>query len=58
MAIVTGERGGNAPSQRWAASMTPNATLCTCSKAGQGGRFPIFKKPVRFTSNHRAFLEW
>ncbi len=57
MAIVTGERGENAPRQRWAAPVGPDAALYTYSKAEQGDHLLMFKNPVKFTSDLRTTLD-
>ena len=56
-AIFSGEESNNLPSQRWAASVIPNATLYTYSSAEHGDHFLMFKNPVKFTNDLRAFLE-
>ncbi|MET0532062.1 MAG: hypothetical protein ABW003_27660 [Microvirga sp.] len=43
-------------SQRWAASVIPNATLYTYISAEQGDHFLMFKNPVKFTDDLRSFL--
>jgi pimeloyl-ACP methyl ester carboxylesterase len=56
-AIFSGEESTNLPSQRWAASVIPNAMLYSYSAAEQGDHFLMFKNPVKFTRDLRAFLE-
>ena len=57
VAIFSGEESNNLESQRWAASVVPNATLYSYSSAEQGDHFLMFKNPVKFTDDLRAFLE-
>jgi len=56
-AIFTGTESNNLPSQRWAASAIPGATLYVYSKAEQGDHFLMFKNPVKFANDLRRFLE-
>lgn len=56
-AIFSGEYSNNLPSQRWMASVIPNAKLYTYSKAEQGDHFLMFKNPFKFTEDLRDFLE-
>lgn len=56
-AIFSGEYSNNLPSQRWAQSVIPGGTLFTYSKADQGNHFLMFKNPVKFTEDLRAFLQ-
>ena len=56
-AIFSGEYSNNLPSQRWMASVIPNATLYAYSKAEQGDHFLMFKNPFKFTQDLRDFLE-
>ncbi|MCJ2038994.1 alpha/beta hydrolase [Methylobacterium sp. J-059] len=56
-AIFTGEWSANVPSQRWARSVIPGATLHVYTKAEQGDHFLMFKNPVKFTDDLRAFLD-
>jgi len=56
-AIFSGEESNNLPSQRWAASVIPNATLFSYSSAEHGDHFLMFKNPFKFTDDLRAFLE-
>jgi len=55
-AIFTGEYSNNLPSQRWMQKTIPWAKLYVYSKAEQGDHFLMFKNPVKFTSDLRAFL--
>ena len=55
-AIFSGEYSSNLPSQRWMASVIPDATLYTYSRAEQGDHFLMFKNPFRFTQDLHAFL--
>ena len=56
-AIFSGDESNNLPSQRWAKSVIPNATLYTYTSAAQGDHFLMFKNPVRFAEDLRSFLE-
>lgn len=56
-AIFTGEYSANVPSQRWMASVIPNASLHVYRKEEQGDHFLMFKNPIKFTQDLRAFLE-
>lgn len=56
-AIFSGQESNNLPSQRWAQSSIPNATLYTYTGAEQGDHFLMFKNPFKFTEDLRAFLE-
>jgi pimeloyl-ACP methyl ester carboxylesterase len=56
-AIFTGTESNNLPSQRWAASVIPRAKLYVYSAAEQGDHFLMFKNPVKFTTDLRAFLD-
>ena len=56
-AIFSGDESNNLPSQRWAQSVIPNATLFAYSSAAQGDHFLMFKNPVRFVDDLRSFLE-
>jgi pimeloyl-ACP methyl ester carboxylesterase len=56
-AIFSGEESNNLPSQRWAQSVMPKATLYAYSSAAQGDHFLMFKNPVRFADDLRLFLE-
>lgn len=55
-AIFTGEYSHNLPSQRWMASVIPQATLYVYSKEEQGDHFLMFKNPFRFEKDLRMFL--
>ena len=55
-AIFSGEFSGNLPSQRWMQTAIPNATLFVYSKAEHGDHVLMFKNPVKFTNDLRAFL--
>ena len=56
-AIFSGEYSHNLPSQRWMASVIPDATLYAYTEAEQGDHFLMFKNPFTFTEDLRAFLE-
>jgi len=56
-AIFSGEYSNNLTSQRWMASVIPNASLYVYTKAEQGDHFLMFKNPFKFTEDLRAFLE-
>jgi pimeloyl-ACP methyl ester carboxylesterase len=56
VAIFSGDESNNLPSQRWAQSVVPNATLYSYTSAEQGDHFLMFKNPVKFTSDLQAFL--
>jgi pimeloyl-ACP methyl ester carboxylesterase len=56
-AIFSGEESNNLPSQRWMASVIPNATLYAYTREEQGDHFLMFKNPLKFTSDLRTFLE-
>jgi len=56
-AIFSGEESNNLPSQRWAASVIPNATLYAYTREEQGDHFLMFKNPLKFTNDLRSFLE-
>ncbi len=56
-AIFSGEYSHNLPSQRWMASVIPNARLYAYTEAEQGDHFLMFKNPFRFTQDLRDFLE-
>jgi len=55
-AIFSGEYSNNLPSQRWMASVIPNATLYSYTKEEQGDHFLMFKNPIKFTTDLRSFL--
>jgi pimeloyl-ACP methyl ester carboxylesterase len=57
VAIFSGEESNNLPSQRWAASVIPGARLYAYTAAEQGDHFLMFKNPVKFTTDLRAFLD-
>ena len=57
VAIFSGEESNNLPSQRWAQSVMPNATLYSYTKAEQGDHFLMFKNPFKFTADLRSFLD-
>ena len=56
-AIFSGEYSHNLPSQRWMASVIPDATLYAYTEAEQGDHFLMFKNPFKFTEDLRDFLE-
>ena len=56
-AIFSGEYSHNLPSQRWMASVIPDATLYAYTEAEQGDHFLMFKNPFKFTQDLRDFLE-
>lgn len=56
-AIFTGEYSNNLPSQRWMASVIPNAQLHVYAKTEQGDHFLMFKNPFKFAEDLSAFLE-
>lgn len=56
-AIFSGEHSNNLPSQRWMASVIPDAKLYVYTQAEQGDHFLMFKNPFKFTEDLRAFLE-
>jgi len=56
-AIFSGAESNNLPSQRWAKSVIPNATLFEYTSAEQGDHFLMFKNPVKFAEDLRSFLE-
>lgn len=56
-ALFSGVESNNLPSQRWAASVIPNATLYVYTAAEQGDHFLMFKNPLKFTQDLRSFLE-
>lgn len=57
VAIFSGEESTNLPSQRWAASTIPDATLYSYTSAEQGDHFLMFKNPIKFTNDLASFLE-
>lgn len=56
-AIFSGDYSNNLPSQRWMASVIPNARLYAYTQSEQGDHFLMFKNPFKFTADLRAFLE-
>jgi non-heme chloroperoxidase len=56
-AIFSGDESNNLPSQRWAQSVIPGATLFSYTSAEQGDHFLMFKNPVKFVRDLRFFLE-
>lgn len=56
-AIFSGEYSNNLPSQRWMASVIPDAKLYAYTRSEQGDHFLMFKNPFKFTEDMRAFLE-
>jgi pimeloyl-ACP methyl ester carboxylesterase len=56
VAIFSGGESNNLPSQRWAQSVIPDATLYSYTSAEQGDHFLMFKNPVKFTSDLQVFL--
>jgi len=56
-AIFSGDESNNLPSQRWAQSVIPGAELFSYTAAQQGDHFLMFKNPVQFVRDLRAFLE-
>ena len=56
-AIFSGEYSHNLPSQRWMASVIPDATLYAYTEAEQGDHFLMFKNPFKFSEDLHAFLE-
>ncbi|MFN7101650.1 MAG: alpha/beta fold hydrolase [Pseudorhizobium sp.] len=57
VAIFSGEESTNLPSQRWAASTIPDATLYSYTSDEQGDHFLMFKNPIKFTNDLTSFLE-
>ncbi|CAN5363656.1 alpha/beta hydrolase [soil metagenome] len=55
-AIFSGAFSNNLPSQRWMASVIPDATLYDYTEAEQGDHFLMFKNPVKFAADVEAFL--
>lgn len=55
-AIFSGEQSNNLPSQRWAQSVVPGATLFTYTTEEQGDHFLMFKNPPKFTQDLQSFL--
>ena len=56
-AIFSGENSNNLPSQRWMASVIPNARLYVYTRSEHGDHFLMFKNPVKFTEDLRGFLD-
>jgi pimeloyl-ACP methyl ester carboxylesterase len=56
-AIFSGDESNNLPSQHWAQSVIPGATLFSYTSAEQGDHFLMFKNPVKFVRDLRSFLE-
>ena len=56
-AIFSGEYSNNLPSQRWMASVIPNARLYAYTRSEQGDHFLMFKNPFKFSQDLHAFLE-
>ena len=56
-AIFSGENSNNLPSQRWMASVIPNARLFVYTRSEHGDHFLMFKNPVKFTEDMRGFLD-
>ncbi len=56
VAIFTGEKSNNLPSQRWMHSAIAGSKLYMYSEAEQGDHFLMFKNPVKFTTDLREFL--
>ncbi len=56
-AIFSGDESNNLPSQRWARSVIPRATLYAYTSGEQGDHFLMFKNPVKFVGDLRSFLE-
>ncbi|MNI67492.1 hypothetical protein D3C73_1231250 [compost metagenome] len=56
-AIFSGEYSNNLPSQRWMASVIPNARLYAYTQSEHGDHFLMFKNPFKFSQDLHAFLE-
>ncbi|MBL0576868.1 alpha/beta fold hydrolase [Aeromonas caviae] len=56
-AIFSGEYSNNLPSQRWMASVIPNARLYAYTRSEQGDHFLMFKNPFKFSQDLHTFLE-
>ena len=56
-AIFSGEESNNLPSQHWAQSVVPGATLYSYTTQEQGDHFLMFKNPLKFTQDLSSFLE-
>lgn len=57
VAIFSGEHSNNLPSQRWMHKTIPGSKLFVYSKAEQGDHFLMFKNPIKFAADLRAFLD-
>jgi pimeloyl-ACP methyl ester carboxylesterase len=57
VAIFSGDMSSNLPSQRWAAATIPGAKLYAYTEAEHGDHALMFKNPVKFTNDLRAFLD-
>ncbi|SDO38769.1 Pimeloyl-ACP methyl ester carboxylesterase [Rhodoferax sp. OV413] len=55
-AIFSGEQSNNLPSQRWAQSVVPGATLFSYTTEEQGDHFLMFKNPLKFKQDLQLFL--
>lgn len=55
-AIFSGEQSNNLPSQHWAQSVVPGATLYSYTTQEQGDHFLMFKNPLKFTQDLQHFL--
>lgn len=55
-AIFTGEYSNNLPSQQWAQSVIPDASLFVYTKEQQGDHFLAAKNPVKFSFDVKQFL--
>lgn len=55
-AIFSGEQSNNLPSQHWAQSVVPGATLYSYTTQEQGDHFLMFKNPLKFTQDLQQFL--
>ena len=55
--ICCQQYSNNLPSQRWMASVIPDAKLYAYTRSEQGDHFLMFKNPFKFTEDLRAFLE-
>jgi len=56
-AIFTGELSNNLASQRWMHTAIPHSKLMIYSKDDQGDHLLMFRSPIKFTRDLRAFLE-
>lgn len=57
VAVFTGDLSASLESQRWAASVIPDAQLHVYTEAEHGDHFLMFKNPFKFTADLTAFLE-